>query len=326
MKSILSILVFLFFVASNANAQTFPYGFTVLNDPYYDLSEPISISNAEVWDDPFYITSTGFQFPLFETITNTLGIISPGSQVVNLNEAAPDTVELLAPYFSDIMTANDSDAVSPISYQLEGPPGNQIFKLEWKNVGFYGEFQASNTFFNTTNFQLWLYQNSGVIEFRYGPNTIKSGGLIHYFGTGPLVLLGNNVSFDGSGWAGLWALGGDPENPQITAIPSGTQPLDTQCLSEEPPSGTVYRFAPIAINKAELAYDVQMSVWPSPAIENIHLSIKPNREYRIYDIAGKLMLTKQSTYAHELLDISNWPSGPYYIMCDGAKTVRFTKY
>ncbi|MFM7725329.1 MAG: hypothetical protein ACKO7B_01385, partial [Flavobacteriales bacterium] len=203
-------LLLSFAFLSKLSAQTFPYGFSVLNDPYTDLLEPISISNADVWDDPFYTASAGFEFTLFETLTNTLGIISPGSQIVNLNEASPDTVELLAPYFADIMTANDNDPVSPISYQLEGPPGNQVFKLEWKNVGFYGEFQASNSFYNTTNFQLWLYQNSGVIEFRYGPNTIKSGGLIHYFGTGPLVLLGDNVSFDGSGWAGLWALGGDP--------------------------------------------------------------------------------------------------------------------
>ena len=207
MKQIATVVLAIGLATLEASAQAFPYEFTVLNDPYFDLSAPVSVSNGELWDDPFYLTSTGFNVQLFEVVTNVLGVLSPGAQVVNLNEANPDTVQLLSPYYSDIMNASDTMAVSPISYQVEGPPGNGVFKMEWKNVGFYGEWAASNSYFNTTNFQLWIYQNSGVIEFRYGPNTIKSGSLIHIFSTGPLVFLGRNVALMEVGGKvfGLWA-------------------------------------------------------------------------------------------------------------------------
>ena len=319
---LLSMLVAL---SSQIQAQTLPYEFSVLSDPYYDLTAPISISNADVWDDPFYITSTGFEVTLFDVIANTLGIISPGSQVVNLNEANPDTVQLLIPYMADIMNANDSTAISPISYQLEGPPGNAVFKLEWKNVGFYGEWDANNTYFNTTNFQLWIYQNTGIIEFRYGPNTIKSGSLLHFFGTGPLVLLGKDVAFDGSGWEGLWAVGGDPQNPSITPIPSGQQPLAEQTLTAEPESGTVYRFAPIAINTPEAIQNTELRIWPSPASNFLNIAIKPNTHFSIYDVAGRLMTEKLALTENEQLDISSWPAGVYFVETNTHTSMRFIK-
>jgi hypothetical protein len=326
MKSALITVVFMFMSALPGISQNFPYEFSVLDDPYFDLTAPISISNTDVWDDPFYITSTGFEVTIFDLVTNTLGIIQPGAQVINLNEANPDSVHLLVPYMSDIMNANDSTAVSPISYQLEGPPGNAVFKLEWKNVGFYGEWNASNSYYNTTNFQLWIYQNTGVIEFRYGPNTIKSGSLIHYFGTGPLVLLGKNAAFNGSGWEGLWALGGNPQNPTITSIPSGQQPLAAQALTGEPASGTVYRFAPIIINTSDREGNQRIHAWPSPASDFIQVSIKPNAGYSIYDISGRLMLSRVAANNREQIEVSSWPAGQYCIQSEGLPTERFIKH
>jgi hypothetical protein len=311
--------------SSMAHSQTFPYEFSVFNDPYFELTAPGSISNADVWDDPFYITSTGFEVTLFDVVTNTLGIISPGSQVININEANPDTVQVLMPYMADIMNASDTIAVSPISYQLEGPPGNQVFKLEWKNVGFYGEWNATNSYYNTTNFQLWLYQNTGVIEFRYGPNTIKSGSLLHFFGTGPLVLLGQNVAFDGSGWEGLWALGGDPQNPTISAIPSGQQPLPGQSLSGEPESGTVYRFAPVVIGTQEALPIPQLSVWPTPASRELNLTTVRGERYSIYNMQGQVMWSQTASSTQMLIDISSWPAGSYCVKSNDGQSTRFVK-
>lgn len=325
MKIVLCLLSLVFLSHNVVISQSFPYEFSVLSDPYYDLTAPISISNADVWDDPFYITSTGFEVTIFDLVTNTLGILQPGAQVINLNEANPDSVNLLVPYMSDIMNASDTIAVSPISYQLEGPPGNAVFKLEWKNAGFYGEWNASNTYYNTTNFQLWIYQNSGVIEFRYGPNTIKSGSLIHFFGSGPLVLLGRNAAFNGSGWEALWALGGDPQNPTITAIPSGEQPLSEQALNGEPESGTVYRFAPVLVDMDEWDGEKAIHAWPSPANDFINIAVKPNTAYSVYDFSGRLMVARLAVDYQEQLDISSWPTGQYCIRSNEARAERFIK-
>lgn len=310
---------------SMARAQSFPYEFSVINDPYFDLTAPNSISNADVWDDPFYITSTGFEVTLFDVLTNTIGIISPGSQVININEANPDTVQVLMPYMADIMNASDTIAVSPISYQLEGPPGNAVFKLEWKDVGFYGEWNATNSYFNTTNFQLWIYQNTGVIEFRYGPNTIKSGSVLHFFGTGPLVLLGHNVAFDGSGWEGLWALGGDPQNPTITTIPSGQQPLAEQSLTGEPESGTVYRFAPVVIGTQEKQPIHQLSVWPTPASRELNITTLRGTNYSIYNMQGQIMWSQTASSTQMQIDITSWPAGSYCVKAIDGQSTRFVK-
>jgi hypothetical protein len=262
---------------------------------------------------------------LFEVVTNVLGVLSPGAQVVNLNEANPDTVQLLSPYYSDIMNASDTMAVSPISYQVEGPPGNGVFKMEWKNVGFYGEWDASNSYFNTTNFQLWIYQNSGVIEFRYGPNTIKSGSLIHIFSTGPLVFLGRNVAFDGSGWEGLWAVGGDPQNPQVMAIPSGQQPDFTLALLGEPSSGTVYRFAPVVIGTQEEHQVQQSRVWPSPASRELNISTLRGANYSVYNMQGQIMWSHTASDFMTRVDISAWPSGSYCVKPENGQSTRFVK-
>lgn len=325
MKQIAAVVIAIGLAALKANAQGFPYELTVLSDPYFDLSAPVSISDGELWDDPFYLTSTGFDMQLFEEVTNVLGVLSPGAQVVNLNEANPDTVQLLSPYYSDIMNASDTMAVSPISYVVEGPPGNAVFKMEWKNVGFYGEWDASNSYFNTTNFQLWIYQNGNIIEFRYGPNTIKSGSLLHFFSTGPLVLLGRNVAFDGSGWEGLWALGGDPQNPQISAVPSGQQPDFTQALLGEPSSGTVYRFAPVVIGEHYASAQQHLSLWPTNASDRVNIATQPGESYRVLNAQGAFVLEFQAVNETTILDVQALTTGFYVVRNSAGKTAKFVR-
>jgi len=317
--------VLLIIIGTSAKAQVFPYEFSVLNDPYYDLTAPSSISNDDVWDDPMYFTSIGFDVQLFDVVTNVLGILQPGAQVISVNEANPDTVQVLGPYMADIMNANDSMAVSPISYQLEGPPGNAVLKLEWKNVGFYGEWDASNTYNNTTNFQIWLYQNAPIIEYRYGPNTIKSGDMLHFFGTGPLVLLAKNALFDGTGWEGLWCVAGNPNSPVITSVPSGQQPLPGQALSSEPQSGTVYRFS-LLNNTVSQASAAAFNMCPTNCSNQLHLMADHGTIIRFYDATGRVIhahtMSNQQT---ESIDVSAWTAGYYIAKTSAGQVVRFIK-
>jgi hypothetical protein len=123
----------------------------------------------------------------------------------------------------------------------------------------------------------------------------------------------------------LWAVGGDPQNPAITAIPSGQQPLSEQCLTGEPESGTVYRFAPIAIGNNPAMEAANLNAWPSPTNQWLNISIKPTTSYGIYDIAGRLMTERIALDVVERLDISGWPTGQYCITSPGAETIRFIK-
>jgi hypothetical protein len=311
-KTLLSI--FAFSAITLANAQEFPYPFEVLNEPYVDLVEPISVSGNELWDDPEYIVPIGFEFQLFDSPISQLYILPPGSQIVN--SLSQKTTELLFPYLSDIMNASIDEAVSPISYLLDGTEGSYIFKLEFKNVGFYSEYESLGTFANTTNFQVWLYQGSNVIEYRFGENTIKSGNLIHIFGNGPLVGMGQQVALDGSSWSGFWSLTGDPSNPTITAIPTGTQFFTSeQILSGEPLSGTVYRFGtlPTSIEEEETTATTELKIWPTLATTEIHFNAKEGEEYIIYDMVGKQVYQGKATSTVETINVSNLPPGQYIL-------------
>ena len=62
----------------------------------------------------------------------------------------------LAPWWDNLF----SDTVL---YQLQGPPGNQTFTIQWTNT-----FSYSNTATQMLNFQLVLHETTNVIEFWYG--------------------------------------------------------------------------------------------------------------------------------------------------------------
>jgi len=310
-KTLLSILAL--YAITFANAQEFPYPFEVLNEPYTDLVESVSVSGNELWDDPEYVVPIGFEFQLFDSQISELTILPPGSQIVN--SISQKSTELLFPYLTDIMNASSDEAVSPISYLLDGAEGSYVFKLEFKNVGFYPEFEAQGTFGNTTNFQVWLYQGSNVIEYRFGNNTIKSGNLIHFFGNGPLVGLGQQVALDGSSWAGFWTLAGDPSNPTVTAIPTGTQFFTAeQVLSAEPLSGTVYRFGTLPTSIEEVAIaETELKVWPSLATTEIHFNAIEGEQFMIYDMVGKQVYQGIATSTIETVNISNLAPGQYIL-------------
>ncbi len=318
-KTLLSILAL--YATTFANAQEFPYPFEVLNEPYTDLVESVSVSGNELWDDPEYVVPIGFEFQLFDSQISELTILPPGSQIVN--SISQKSIELLFPYLTDIMNASTDEAVSPISYVLDGVEGSYIFKLEFKNVGFYPEFEAQGTFGNTTNFQVWLYQGSNVIEYRFGNNTIKSGNLIHYFGNGPLVGLGQQVALDGSNWAGFWTLAGDPSNPTVTAIPAGTQFFTAeQVLSGEPLSGTVYRFGtlPTSIEEEETTTQAELKVWPTLATTEIRFNATEGELYTIYDILGQQVYQSRATGTIETVNVSNLEAGQYILKTATAQT------
>lgn len=322
-KSVLAIAAFIVGIFG-AQAQECPYPFQVLNQPYEDLVESTSVNGPEIWDDPIYTIPLGFDFLLFNSTISELVIIPPGAQLINSMEA--EQVELLIPYLNDLMNADASEMVSPISYVLEGTEGNFIFKLEFKNAGFYTEFEQFGTFANTTNFQVWLHQNGNVIEYHFGPNTIKDGSLIHFFGNGPAIMLGTEVIPDGSGWGGLWSLAGDPSNPTLIAIPSGTQMFtQEQVLTGEPASGTVYRFGelPVAVEELVQELEQELVIWPTASADEIHFNLEENQVYTIYNSLGQIVKSTTSTSNVVTEDVSEMATGTYLIRTETGKVGRF---
>ncbi|MBW8049657.1 MAG: T9SS type A sorting domain-containing protein [Cytophagales bacterium] len=202
-------------------------------------------------------------------------------------------------------------SASPISYQLSGTPGSQILKIEWKNAGFFNEYDSVCTADDSVNVQLWLFEGTNDIEIHIGANSISSvsfGGA-----TGPAVGLKNNVSPE------FIYLSGDPNNPVIVNSANST-------TNGSPANGTIYKFTrnPSGISENSNLYDI--SVFPNPVREYLIIN-KDNEElfFAIFDLSGRMVLKNQYSYIDKKIDLSFLDEGFYYLRINNGNTITYTK-
>lgn len=309
-----------------AHGQEFPYTFTAFNETYVPLSEATVIDEGVVWDDPEWVVPIGFDFTYMDETFNQLLFIGSGAQMVPFIQE--QEVALLIPYLSDIMNASFTDFVSPVRYTLEGPAGLRIFKLEWSNVGFYDEGFGFETFNNITNFQLWLYESTNDFEIRFGPNTIKSAEVVHFYGV-PGVLLGKNFSLNGESWEALWTLSGNPSSPTVQVASLVQDDLDpTQLLTGEPADGQVYHFDTGIVSVFE-EEQKNLGLIAYPTYVNESINLRSNHEHnviaRVYDVTGRIAQNWVITPGTSVQSTAGLASGSYLIQVDGQEAIRFIK-
>jgi hypothetical protein len=313
------------FTVLGLSAQELPYTFSAFNETYVPLSEATSANGAEIWDDPQYVIPIGFTVDLMGESVDQLIIIYPGSQVI---PSIPETeVSVLLPYIEDIMdTGNDkSGSLSPILYKTEGNPGSRIFKLEWQNVGFYDEWSNVGTFNNTISFQVWLYETTNDVEYRFGNNSIKDFNNLHPLGGVP-VGIAKNVNIDTGFWEGLWLLGGDPANPTVYAYTDPeTDPEPFMLLSADPQSGQVYHFDTGIVNVGEFNSFEALKLFPTESDNIIHVNAKVNSNYNVFDSFGNLIRTGGLSQGMNDLSIIDLASGIYFIKTDSNYTGKFIR-
>src|SRR5690554_3361506 len=171
MKTKLITILVLINVFFFANAQT-EYNFNVANEPYNNLVGSISLNNDQVWDDPGYVIPLGFDFQIGTYVFNSIHIVSWSvGGVLSTSTDGTGVAPLLVPIAQDIIDLGYGSGASQsnISYKVEGDSGSQILKIEWNNVGFWDDM-TGNDFMN---FQVWLYEGSNSIEYRYGSSEIN---------------------------------------------------------------------------------------------------------------------------------------------------------
>lgn len=310
--------------SSFLSAQNLPYAFSVLNQPYEPLTDSISINAGEIWDDPEYFAPIGFNIQVIDEVWNQLLIVAPGS--LCLGELTADSIHLLIPVLEDICDVGMSTGTSgsPISYRLDGEPGSQIFKLEWANVGFYGEYAESNTNFNTFSFQLWLHEGSNIIEYRFGPSAIK-GGNFFQFG-GPMSAIAEDfANGQKNAWQNLWYTSNDPANPTIELMDPNDF-MSVVPLTGLPASGTVYHFAPLFVGTEEIE-TVGLNIFPTWADETIWIQTGTNTTIvaDVIDLSGKRVMQESIQSPMHQINVSALPTGVYFIRIEGLGIKKFVK-
>jgi Secretion system C-terminal sorting domain len=308
MKNLL-ILFALLLASVTAKAQ-FYYGFTQYQSTYTEITDGTAATTA-AWDDPTFNIPIGFAFTYFGApyteiysdeeigLGAMLGFKIPGSKIPFLIVDGNDIVD------RGFVVGQH---LSPITYKTLGPPGNQVLIIQWKNAGFLGDLDDDDISVDFTNFQLWLHQATGVIEIRYGPNSITQSSSLD--GQGPIVGLLKWLNLtNGTNSPDSRLLVGPLANPNFVNFDFGLQ-----SIVGIPTSGTVFKFdKALSENAAPLA-DAGLQLVPNPANESFSVvsldNQMPEMQILVFDLIGRLVI--QANDPHQI-PVKSLAAGTYTV-------------
>ena len=308
MKNLPFFLIYLFCL-TNITAQSV-YNFETENIPYQDLTGSTSLNNGQVWDDPAYTIPIGFDFELGTFNFSTIYIVEWGlGGALSSSSTENGVLPIIVPIGQDIYSREDinGNSISPISYKLEGALGNQILKIEWRNIGFFDD----STEDDYMNIQLWLYEGSNIIEYHYGDNQINNPDESFEGETGPYVSLFTSYNMDTDQLEdNAYVMSGNPMNPTVLVYSQGGD-AEGPILVGSIPNGTVYRFVPEQLSVNDNT-DIQFSIYPNPTSSYITISTSIiDFNVTVYNAIGQRINILE--LQNNKLDVSQFTDGIYFI-------------
>lgn len=322
------------FLAGKSQGQD--YLFVKSTSIYEELVNPVSLNNGEIWEMPTYTIPIGFDFPFFDTTINTLYFFEEGSgSVLSSSNLYEGLHMMIMPYGAGLIDRGFGTGTShsPFSYLLTGMAGDHILKIQWKNAGFASDIYENGFSTDYTNFQLWLYEKTGLIEMHYGPILITDPELIFGFG-GPTVSLIPWHDYDEDTFSpeSLWLIG-SPANPSMIMAD------DFNFLDFSMSPSTLYTFTNLVVSTKDFPL-TNLSVFPNPAYDVLNITL-PTRysgtlEINIYDITGRPVFSEsmgsdgKSTQLSGpdciQLTISNLRPGYYNLVLHSSKGIYISKF
>lgn len=321
MKTILTL--FLTFLL-NQLSYSQSYDFTMYNEPYHDLVAPISLNNNMVWEYPDYTIPIGFDLQFYNLSISNFYISSDFLTSIVLNVDNTDAIfAAIAPLGSVISDRNIETpglgSASPLSYQVTGDIGSRIFKLEWKNVGFENDiWMYDEMATDYANFQLWCYESSNIIEFRYGESYFEHYTTSFEDVPGPIVCLFPQVIEDGPIENGI-ILQGLPSNPTAIITTEATY------LSGVPAAGTVYRFTPTTAAVTEEVVQLDIKLYPNPVSDILTIENTNQLDIKNITLSSILGQQLQTINPTQSIDFSPYHSGVYQLTIETKQGALITK-
>lgn len=262
--------------------------------PYQTLTAPNQVAWPIGWDDEESLIPIGFTLSIAGNEYDSLVLNSNGYIFT------PDGNYEFNPYYVDLIGAGDETSVG---YQLEGDAGNQIFKVEVSNAGFFEDTTGTTR----TSFQFWLFEN-GCWETRLGPSAIVDTFLIFEEFPGPFIGYANYPADS------VLALTGPSDSPITTPIDSIAFPS----LDNVPVDGRVYTFCPegqtTSINSLTA---VPADVYPNPAQNTVNVRLprapQANERLIVLDIHGRAVFQTELSQLETSMQLEHLPRGIYWI-------------
>lgn len=291
--------------ASAQSTESFYYVFQQSSATYQDLTTPTWTYNFP-WDDP---EDVAIDFPFS---TSYLGVtidslfMDYGGYLLATSASSEEEM-LIAAMGADLVDRSYGMGTavnqSPLSYEITGSAPNRIFKFEWKNTGFYDEFDNSGTNNDYANMQLWIYEDERV-EFRFGPNSVSQATLNTIRSYEELISALAVFDFSTMDINNAHFLQGNPAAPTL---------VDTiSQLNGWPANGTVYSFSLSGIGMDEQQGVLEVDLYPNPATTELRVRCEEGQEYAValMDLSGRIV--KRGTLsASQAVNISDIPRGVY---------------
>ena len=330
MKQFLVLSCAFFLLAVNVSAQL-PYSFSVYNQAYVPLTGATLFHPGLVWNvNSIFSAPIGFPFTI-DTF-HCSNFYSEGA-----NTTSTDTTS--ATFSGFVLTdagLDDRGGVgggtvsrSPVRYELTGSAGHQIFKFEVFNAGFDQQLVDSGFLSDSVDMQMWYYEDSGIVELRYGPSLITGTDYFNYAGT----MSGFIQNLDSNGNGTAYLLGGSPASPSVQTVPlvSGNPTTTFDVLSPFPPSGTVYRFGPLhnSTDVGTFFTPATVNVYPTAAQDEVMINYKGNEilGYDVLSVNGARMeVNGWANNGITHIDISNFPAGIYLLHLQGSSDSKVYKF
>jgi hypothetical protein len=298
-----------------ANAQT--YTFSKRTETYAPLVGAINLTSNFKWDNTSFTIPLGFDFNFYgrwysDVRIDTDGRIffGPSTSLSNVIYGYAESVDLV----DRGLSSASAPAQSPILYQVSGNWPDRIFKVEFKNVGFWPATTTDNM-----TFQIWLYENGSHIETHYGTNTILNTQSVYAGYGGPTVgirsvsknilLTGNNLNAAAT-----------TNSPNLAVYMTGT-----------PLQHTTYKFTydGFVLGTGKEEAENTLAIFPNPAENQVTVSLPSAaiKSVSVVDLIGKTMLNKKAISGETAitLDLSSLATGTYVVQITDAAGNQVSK-
>lgn len=315
------ILLALCLSITQSNAQQELYSYSTFQEGYTDLVSPVSVNNGQVWKSNGF---GSFQVPFsFKIAGNNI------AQFFFIDDHfffMTDTFDVYLMTVSgiNIQDKNYAEGVSqsPISYKVEGTSGNRILKMEVKNAGSETEVQVKQTNNLFLNFQIWIYEGTNVIEYRYGDSNITKNDMTMLEEKDSLLIGMGDEDLN----YGFFVYGNTtpPSFIELTNANEGSE--DQYRNTSYPVNGTVYRFTPTSTAGTDEFNKTKFNLYPNPVTDVVQVSLEKAKteEYTIIDTNGKTIRKGSLNALENTLYLGELNSGLYFIKI-GNTTKKFIK-
>ena len=313
-------------------AQTMPYFITYDTATYVPLTGGTSINDTIVWDSSYVAgvpLGTGFTFTIGGTTAVSNFFLAGGTDMLSDTNRAASFSDFT---FEDAYFVDRGELVhatqSPIRYTVTGTTGSRIFKAEIFNAGFQDELDLYGTLNDSASVQVWLYEGSNIIEYRYGPSSITHSS-DYFWNGGPDIGYSPSTDTGGSGTFYLCEGTPTPTPPYPAYMTVDTlSTVFTQGLTSFPPNGTVYRFNPIPLSVKDAGVAEGVRVYPTICTDEVKVDYTGAdvMKYSIVTINGVSMASGGLVNGTTSIDISSLPPGMYLVLLQGSGGKQVQKF